>query len=87
MTLAPRRLLVRALSLPPRKRPESAPRFARLAAILASCFRQVSSELASLVLDEFEQVRPPSTAFDRLLNPSDQPFARLRSPSPALSAF
>ena len=54
---AHKRLLVRALSTPPVKRPEVVPRYARLAAILTACFKHIGSELTSIILDEFEQSR------------------------------
>lgn len=49
-----RRLLVRALATTPPSRIDALPRYARLAAILSSCFRHVGTELTAIVLDNLE---------------------------------
>ena len=55
------RAVVRALSSPPPPSPELGPvhlpRYARLAAVLSSCFRQIGTELVAVVLDDFDEVQ------------------------------
>ena len=52
-----RRAIVRALAAPPARRPELLPRYARLASILANCFKAVGTELLALLQEELEQLR------------------------------
>ena len=48
--------IVGALAHPSRRHPECLPRYARFAAILASCFGSMGTELTNIVLDELGQL-------------------------------